>query len=225
MAEILRYTKMVSDAFLEVNGVLKLSMSSQIGKRKLSDRKINFLREYLRFVKESGLLSKASMIYLESIESDPNKAIRTYNATSGKYKQISAKKAYNSFYYDAKKLAQLFPDDMIKNVIFYKCDMEFYETTLQNAINRKVGKAFLGKMTILKLPPMVSKEKPADIELDTFFYLLAPYTKEAIERVEKEIPKNVVGYINYIGSKKEHTEEEKAILDRFNLAEEEIIIE
>ena len=54
MIEILKYTKMVNDAFIEVNGSLKVSTSSQIGKRNLSDRKMDFLREYIRFVKESG---------------------------------------------------------------------------------------------------------------------------------------------------------------------------
>ena len=63
MIEILKYTKMVNDAFIEVNGSLKVSTSSQIGKRNLSDRKMDFLREYIRFVKESGLLSQASLIY------------------------------------------------------------------------------------------------------------------------------------------------------------------
>ena len=66
MIEILKYTKMVNDAFIEVNGSLKVSTSSQIGKRNLSDRKMDFLREYIRFVKESGLLSQASLIYLDS---------------------------------------------------------------------------------------------------------------------------------------------------------------
>lgn len=225
MSDFLRYTKMVSDAFVEVNGNLKMDTSSQIGRRKLSDRAMNFLKEYIKFVKESGLLSEPSMIYLESVEHNQMDAIRTYNATSGAYKQISARKAYNSFYYDTKKLTQFFPDDMLKNVIFTKCNIEVYEATLQAAINKRMGKSFLGKMTILKLPSTVCQEKPSDNELDMFFSLFEPYTKESIEQVEKMIPKNVVGYINYIASKREQTVEEKAILNRVKLAKDDVVIE
>lgn len=225
MSDFLRYTKMVSDAFVEVNGNLKIDPSSQLGKRKLSDRTMNFLKEYIKFVKESGLLSEPTMIYMESIEHNPMDAIRTYNATSGTYKQISARKAYNSFYYDTKKLTQLFPDDMLKKVIFTKCDIEVYEATLRAAINKKMGKSFLGKMTVLKLPSTVCQEKPADDELDMFFTLFEPYTKEAIRQAEELIPKNVVGYINYIASKKDQTEEEKAILNRVKLAKDGAVIE
>lgn len=225
MADIMRYTKMVNDAFIEKNGNLKVNVNSPIGKRKLNERTMSFLAKYLRFVKESGLLSEPSKIWIESIESNPMDAIRTYNATSGKYKQITPKQASNHIYYDTKKLLEFFPDDMLRNVIFKKCDIAFYESALENAISKKTKKTFLGKMTILKLPSVISQEQPTSEEIDDFFTLFEPYTKESIKQVEKMIPKNVIGYINYIAVKKERSENEQALINKLTLLEKGISIE
>lgn len=225
MIEILKYTKMVNDAFIEVNGSLKVSTSSQIGKRNLSDRKMDFLREYIRFVKESGLLSQASLIYLDSDAGTPMEAIHVYNATCGKYKQITASKASNHFYYDSKKLLQLFPEDMLKNIIFTKTDISIYEAIFQAAISKKTGNSFLGKMTILKMPGTVNSERPSDEAINEFFIMFAPYTKKSIAEVEQLMPKEVVGYINYIANKKERSDDEEALIQRIKHINDPIEIE
>lgn len=222
---ILEYTKDVYDAFTEVNGNLKINTSSTIGRRKLSDRKMKFLEEYIRFVTESGLLSQASLIWFDSAEKNRMDAIRAYNATCGKFKQIDNKKAYNRFDYDRRKLLELFRDDMLHNVIFTSCDISSYEADLQYAISKKTKQTFLGKMTMLKLPSAINQEQPTDEEIETFFTLLGPYTKEAIQQVESMIPKNVVGYINYIANKKERSEDEQALINRLELLEKGIEIE
>ena len=214
MSSILRYTKLAYETFREVNGVLKVNTSSQVGKMGLSDRSYAFLKSYIDFVMNSGLISEVTKIYLKSIENNPMDAIRAYNSLNEGYKLITPKQASNHIYYDTKRLLELFPDDMLMKIMHKKGDIQFYEDVLQNAINRKMGRNTLGKISVLQLPAIPSSEKPTDDELDRFFTMLAPYTKNRIKYVEEKIPKQAVSYINYISTKKNPTADEQEILQR-----------
>ena len=119
----------------------------------------------------------------------------------------------------------MFPDDMILNIITKKSDIEVYETMLQNAINKKMGKSLLGKQSVLKIPAIVNVERPSDEEIDNFFMMYAPYTHRVVEVVESELPKNVIGYINYIANKAKPSEEELALINRIKQLDDPIEIE
>lgn len=225
MARILRHTKMAYEAFVEVNGNLKVNTSSVIGRMKLDDRVMTFLKDYVDFVMNSGVISETTKIYIKSFEHSPMEAIKSYNDTNTGFKQIPAKKAQNHIYYDTKRLQQLFPDDMILNIITKKSDIEVYETMLQNAINKKMGKSLLGKQSVLKIPAIVNVERPSDEEIDNFFMMYAPYTHRVVEVVESELPKNVIGYINYIANKAKPSEEELALINRIKQLDDPIEIE
>lgn len=214
-SSILRYTKIVCEAFPEVKGKLKYESNSMIGRLKLDDRHLNLLYNYADFVLHSGIVSEATKIYLTSIETSPMDAIRAYNRINeGVYGEISAKKASNHLYYDTKRLLELFPDDMLANIIYKKGDIAFYEDMLRNAISKKTGKSLLGKISIFQIPAAISKEKPTEEELDNFFMLFAPYTKSMVKYVNSQLSRDVIGYLNYIASKSNKTPEEKEILDR-----------
>lgn len=55
-SSILRYTKIVCEAFPEVKGKLKYESNSMIGRLKLDDRHLNLLYNYADFVLHSGIL-------------------------------------------------------------------------------------------------------------------------------------------------------------------------
>lgn len=214
MAAILRYTKLVYNAFKEVNGSLKVDPSSVLGRKKLDSRSMAFFADYIDFVMNGNILSEETKIYIRAIEDSPADIVRAYNSYQSDYKQITSKQLFNHMYYDTKRLLELFPDDMILNIIYKKGDIAFYEDALRNAIYKKTGKSLLGKMTILKLPAIVCKERPSEKEIENFMMLFAPYTKKRIQWVEGELPRNIVGYLNYISSKSKPTEEEKELLER-----------
>ena len=225
MARILRHTKMAYQTFVEDNGNLKVDTSSAIGRMKLDNRAMTFLKNYVDFVMNSGVISETTKIYIKSFENSPTEAIKTYNATNAGFKQIPVKKAQNHLYYDSKRLQQLFPDDMILNIITRKGDIEVYESMLQNAINKKMGKSLLGKQSVLKIPAIVNPERPSDEDIDHFFMMYAPYTHKVVNVIESELPKNVIGYINYIANKAKPSDEEKALLDRIEQLDNPIEIE
>lgn len=214
MAMILRHTAEVYQTFKEVNGNLKIDPYSTIGRLKLSDKIMRFLAIYIDFVINSGVVSEVSKIYFKSVENEPADAIRAYNSLNDGLKQIDMKKANNHFYYDTKRLLEYFPDDMIMRLKSRKGNIEEYEALLQHAINQKMGKTKLGKISILKIPVIVEKERPAENDLDNFFMMFAPYTKEVVSQVESQLPRSVIGYLNYLSSKANLDEEEQAIMDR-----------
>lgn len=214
MPVLLRYTRTVYAAFKEVNGKFKVNTSSTIGRMHLNDESMNFLADYINFVMNSGIISKATRIYITSIEDNLINAIRAYNYGKSELEQIQPRQAYNQVNYDTTKLLKLFPDDMITNIIYKRADLDVYNAMLQAAINKKTKKSILTQATVLNIPYAFDSKRPTDEELDDFFVLIAPYTKNIICIVEDKLPKNVVGYINYISSKSKLTYEEKDILNR-----------
>ena len=55
--------------------------------------------------------------------------------------------------------------------------------------------------------------------------MFAPYTKKSIAEVEQLMPKEVVGYINYIAKKKERSDDEEALIQRIKHINDSIEIE
>ena len=80
-------------------------------------------------------------------------------------------------------------------------------------------------MTILKMPGTVNSERPSDEAINEFFIMFAPYTKKSIAEVEQLMPKEVVGYINYIANKKERSDDEEALIQRIKHINDSIEIE
>ena len=216
MNSIMRYTKEVYNMFIEVNGQLKVNSSSVLGKMKLGDKITSFLSDYIDFVMNSGVLSEVTKIYIKSIENSPRDAIRTYNQYESKGAKFTPKQASNYIYYDTQTLLKLFPEDMLSNVIFRKVDVEIYRPILNNAINKKLGRTPFKKLSVLRLSAVANNNRPSEEEIDQFFMLYAPYTKERIKQVEEQIPKSVVGYINYLMEKRDLSTEEQQIIDRLN---------
>ena len=214
MSRIMNYTKEVCNTFVEVNGKLKINTTSVIGRRKLSDRKMNFLAKYADFVLNSGVISDITKIYLNSIENNPYEAIRVYNATHSDMAKYTSKQVSNHLYYDTKRLLELFDDDMIFNIVHKEDDITIYEDTLDAAINKKIKKNLLQEQSVLKLSSGISSEVPDEDEMDQFFMLYAPYTKKMINKVSEELPVNVVKYINYIVGKKNLSDDERKIINR-----------
>lgn len=214
MASILRYTKEVNRTYKRVNGNYKLDTTSAIGKMGLGKETYEFLAGYLDFVMNAGILGKATKIYIESIENNLMDAIHAYNQGVSELERIKDRQAWNQVQYDTRKLLTYFPDDMIANIIYRRGNLDVYGAMLNNAINKKLKKSPLQEMSALKIPMAFEKEKPTDEEFDRFFQLYAPYTKETVKMIEEQLPKNVVGYYNYITSKSTLTEDEEAALKR-----------
>ncbi len=225
MSEIMRYTKLTYEAFVLKKGSFKFNPYSMIGKRQLPQRSIEFLRSYLEFVWNAGLLSEISKIYISSIETSVKDAFHTYNQLHEEKEQIDLKKASNHLYYDAIRLKRYFPDTMLKDVIYGKGNLDTYESLLNQAIDGKREKSILNRHSILNIPYSMNRERPDEEKIDEFFRLYAPYTKWTAKEVIEQLPVEVIGYINYLSGKKDLQREEQAILERLQYLDMEIEVE
>jgi len=213
---ILTYTREVYKSFHKnEDGKLELNTNSVLEGRNLKEKQLNFLKSYIEFIMSSGLISEVTYIWFNSIESDQNEAIRTHNKMVGGNEQISYKKATNHFYNDGKRLLKYFPDDMILNIYYHRGNgIDEYEKLLENAIALRLGNTELRKMSILSLPVTVNKERPTDDKIDEFFMSFSAYTKERVKMVQSQLPRSVIGYLNYLSSKANLDDEEQVIIDR-----------
>lgn len=225
MNRIMYYTKEVCEAFKEVNGKMKIDMTSRLGRMKLDDRRLAFLSRYDNFVLHSGVVSEVTRIYLNSVESNPHEAVRVYNERRGELGKFKSKKVSNHLYYDTKRLLEFFDDDMLPNVIHKKDDITLYEGMLEAAINKKMGLNKLQENCVLKLDSGVSNEVPSEDAINNFFMLYAPYTKKMVGRVTEQIPVNVVRYFNYILNKRGLSDDERLLIQRLQMLDEDYEIE
>lgn len=215
MNRILRSTQVLYRSYRNVNGTWKLDGYSPLAKMALSNESYKFFGNFLDFVMTSGILSDTTMIYIQSIEDNLQDAIRLYNADANAYDKISPKKASNHFYYDAKRLHEFFPDDMIVQIQLKKADLEVCKALLQTAINKKLGKSQISKYCILNIPAGICTKVPSAQELDDLLKMLLPYTNKTVSEVEKNIQPDTVKYLNYVLNKENLTAEEKLVVNRF----------
>lgn len=216
---LMDYTKSVYQSFKKVNGKYVIDTTAKGKWKDLEPESIQFLSDYLEFITNSGMFHKETLIWLDSVERRGIDAIRTYNdmheGEEG-FTPIADLAARNHMDHDKRKMIKIFPEDMLKNIYSQKADLEVYKAILQNAINKKLGKNILGNGSVLKTPCIISKEVPSEERIDEFFMLFAPYTKAMVHMIEEQLPKEVVGYINYISSKSVNTPEERELIARLN---------
>ncbi len=226
--QILNNTKAVYQSFTEVNGKYVLNPSARGGWGRLSKEAIEFLSDYLNFVMNGDILNEITKIWMDALENNCLAAIRTYNQMhEGEegFREIGGIEASNAIKYSQRKLLEYFPDNMLIEIYYKRGDLEVYKAMLQGAINKKLGKTLLGQSVVLKFPYSMTKEKPSEESIYDFIATIAPYTKKAIQDIERQAPKDVVGYINYISSKTRPTSEEKIILDTLKMIIEGVEVE
>lgn len=214
---IIDYTKSVYQSFKNIGGRFVIDQSAKGKWKTFNDETIQFLADYLDFITSSGCLHKETMIWLDSTERRGIDAIRSYNDLHNEeegFIPISEKSARNRMDHDKRRLLKMFPEDMLKNIYFGKADLEVYRAVLQSVINKKLGKNILGNGSVLKIPCIIQKDKPSDDLIDVFFELYAPYTKAMLRKIEEQLPREVIGYLNYISAKGINTPEEKVLLAR-----------
>ncbi len=221
MNKILRGTKLVYEGFVYENGVWKYNSSSALAKYKPDGRVVQFLKDYIDFVFFSGIISEVTKIWLDSPESSPTVAVQLYNdKKDNESERIPMKKVNNHVYYDGKRLLECFVnDEMIVDLLIRDGkDIDMYEASLKNAVQRKAGKSLFGEYYTIKTPLSMNKEKPNDVEITEALLALEPYAKVKVEEVEKKLSgelAGVIGYVNYIYSKTNRTQEEEELVNRF----------
>ena len=214
MNQILRSIRVLYRSYRNENGTWKLDRYSPLAKMALSNDSYKFFGDFLDFVMTGGILSDTTMIYIQSIEDNLQDAIRLYNADARDFEKISPKKASNHFYYDAKRLHEFFPDDMIIQIQRKKADLEVCRALLQSAVNKKLGKSQVSELCVLNLPTGICTTVPDEKELDDFFKLIAPYSNKAVRETEKKIHPDTVKYLNYVLNKVNLSAEEKLVVNR-----------
>lgn len=211
MNKILRYSKEIAKSYHEENGQYKIEVNSMVYKRKLGDRINTFFARYLLFVMNSNVISTVTKEYIKSFETNVADIVAGYNLQN-EYAPINSKKMHNHLYYDGKKLASLFTEDMLEKLLFGKGDVVLYEAMLENAISQHVKESNLGRHSVLNIPNTLCNTKPSEEDIETFFRLFATYTKAEVERVSGLLPEHVSGYFNYLLAKKELDEKEEELL-------------
>ncbi len=213
MTSLLKTTKLIYSMFVRVNGRWKFNPAADIYHWNPNDRAVRFFQKYLDYVFFRLVPNEVTAFFLERATSDkPTEIAREYNDEHEV--KVNAKKVSNSLYYDNKRLLEVFPDLMLYDILRNKGDMNNYESRLDYVMQKDSGNSFWNSFCILDLPTGFTTEVPTEGDILGFMWLITPYVKNNVAKNMKELPMNVVGYINYISTKKNRTEEEESFLER-----------
>ncbi len=213
MTSILKTTKLIYGMFIRVNGRWKYNPSADIYHWNPTDRAIRFFQKYMDYIFFKMVPNEVTTFYLERATTDkPADIAREYNDEHEV--KVNAKKVSNSLYYDNRRLLEVFPDLMLYDILRNKGDMDSYESRLDYVMQKDSENSFLKSICILDLPAGFTTEKPSEADVLSFIWEIEPYIRNNIAKLMKELPMNVVGYINYVAAKKNRTAEEESFLEK-----------
>lgn len=206
--------KLIYDSFYTADGKLLDLPVGQLGHGEYSDEAIKFMRSFIEFMANSDALCKYAKIYLKSPVSTLQDAFKNYNYRHPE-DGVNVKTAISNMDYNRRKLLEIFPEDMLEKVIRDSPDTSYdkYWECLEQAIS-KYNKTGLFDNLAVKLTKAISTNKPDEERITSFRKMIVPYTKKNRKKIEKAINsefRDVIGYLNYLDTKVDRTDEEDVI--------------
>lgn len=205
MSQIVLSTKTLYNEFMTKNDRGQFEFVENrvaIEKYQLSHSKIEFIKKYLLLINESNIVSDTTKMYFQSVYDGGMKTvfdqIIEYENSNGS-KKLNINTCLSKLRYDSKKLTKYFPDDMIsklknkntKNIVHY-------QHKLSEAIVFYRRDNDMAKEICLKIPADNVTESISDEAFEEMLILIRPYTKNYMNKLIEIIPKEYIGYLNYL---------------------------
>ncbi|NMA66596.1 MAG: hypothetical protein GX957_10215, partial [Clostridiaceae bacterium] len=153
--------------------------------------------------------------YIISNEGSVKSFVDSHNLLAAEHEKLKAGSVSQSVNYDRKKLLQFFPDRTITDILSPKeTDIADYEKMLNTAIAKFSGNKKMLRNLALELDKAIVNDSLEEKDFRDLISTIAPYTKEQIKFISKNIPNEQIGYLNYLTSAYRL---EGVDLERFNL--------
>ena len=205
MSQIILSTKTLYNEFMTKNDRGQFEFIENrvaIEKYQLSHSKIEFIRSYLLLINESSIVSDTTKMYFQSIYDGGMKTvfdqIIDYESKNGT-KKLNINTCLSKLRYDSKKLTKYFPDDMISKLKNKNTkNIEHYTHKLSEAIVFYRRDNDMAKEICLKLPVDNVVENISNEAFEEMLRLIRPYTKNYMDKLMEVVPKEYIGYLNYL---------------------------
>lgn len=201
MANMIRDLKGLYGCIMDSNGNFLTKMTGVYRNVKLSERRYEFLKGLINLVMTTRITSENTKNYIKSNGSSVRDFVNSYNLTVKEEEQLKASSVSQNVDYDRKKLLNFFPSDTITKVIFsYELNITEYEKMLNNARAKYAGNRKMLNNLALNISKTAVNDNLSEEKFDDLLSIIAPYTKKQREYVSKNLPIELVGYLNYLVS-------------------------
>ena len=215
--QFMRLVRTAYQGFVDKDGNLLDKPVGALAMMELSDESYQYIRAYVAFLLNSGLLNKYALIYVQSPSASVAAAIKNYNYYH-KEEPLKEKTANNSLYHTRERLQSLLGDSLETVMTKSDADMQHYWQELEAVMNKRIKDSlFANYVEAIRLPTKVSADKPSDSNMKWFVRNLAAYRKAEVQRVESvlgELLGDVPAYFNFLHKKANRTTEEERLYQK-----------
>ena len=215
--QYMRLVRVAYQGFVDKDGNLLDKPVGALAMMELSDESYQYIRAYVAFLLNSGLLNKYALIYVQSPSASVAAAIKNYNYYH-KDEQLKVKTANNSLYHTRERLQSLLGDSLETVMTNGNVEMQRYWDELEAVMNRLIKDSlFANYVEAIRLPKRVSADKPSDGNIKRFVRNVSAYRKAEVQRVESvlgELLGDVPAYFNFLHKKANRTTEEEMLYQK-----------
>ena len=215
--QLMRLVRTAYQGFVDKDGNLLDKPVGALAMMELSDEAYSYIRAYVAFLLNSGLLNKYALVYVQSPSASVAAAIKNYNYYH-KEEPLKEKTANNSLYHTRERLQSLLGDSLETVMTNGNADMQRYWDELEAVMDKLIkNNMFADYVEAIRLPTKVAADKPSDSNMKWFVRNLAAYRKAEVQRVESvlgELLGDVPAYFNFLHKKANRTTEEERLYQK-----------
>lgn len=165
----------------------------------LSEDRLRLMQTFLKLLFETDIICAESKLYI----SDLSITISTVNflmqdRSENPDKVYNYKTTANKIYYDQRKLAEIFGKDIVYDVMWSNNPIDKYITAISKVMCDKGAGKELRDLLTLDLDDYVIASECSSESFADFLVAIKPYTKAVMENVCNQLPKEAIGYFNYL---------------------------
>ena len=218
-SKLLSQLKELAYDMVDNNGNFRTVPIGNVGKRNLSDDRLQLLRSIISLIKDTDIVTNETRMYLfnetmtikwvnkkmNELAEEQGREPVPYNTTASK---IS---------YDRTKLEKCFGASILADIIFRTNNSDDIKVHISNVAKayaryNKQSDDEIRSNIMLKLNSSVLCSELSDEKFGQFISVISPYTKQHMERISNNIDEDALGYFNYIITSPVLTEEDKGRL-------------
>ncbi len=181
----------------------------------ISERKFEFLKDFLYLVLNTEIVNDDTKNLIKSHAKSVKKYVDNYNLMAEEKDQLIYDRIRNNSDNSRKRLIRYFRDDTIRMILVQNDNgVSEYEERLNNARAKYARNRKMFNNVALSIDKTSFNDNLSEAEFKELVSTLAMYTKEYMKYVSESIPRNQVGYLNYLLSA---CKLENENLKRFNI--------
>ena len=205
-SRILKEIKSITFDMMDSNGNFRITPIGNIGKRKISNSRLDLIRKFLKAVYDSSILKDETKLYLKGVDTKYSTICELVNMNNKLEDKVSEAAIVGRIQYDKVKLEKAFGQSFIAELVYSTINQKQYEDKINQFILEN-DSSFYGnrdKLLIKFDTGVVSPEfdRSSGSFMDTYGHVIESFAKWKVDKLVESLNSNkeFVGYMNFLMS-------------------------